>query len=113
MKANQVNKFNDPQLQTEFENIYNILQNLGVTDEVFTDSQRAQNFGEYVVPATANSSAGEDTSITHDLKRVPNFFDIKSQSGSGDFFDGTGTNTETSFFIRCTTASTRFRIGVS
>ena len=108
MKANQVNQFqNDPNIQSEIENIYQILNKISFGTSF---DQRGENFDAYLLEGTANATAGDDTQLTHDLKRVPQGYLIMSQSGSGDFYEGTGTNSETTFFIKCTTASTRFKV---
>lgn len=110
MKANQVSIFSDkPDLQREFENIYQVLNKIGFG---VSFTQRAENLDMYLMQATANSIAGQDTNITHDLKRIPIGYLILSQNASGDFYEGTGTSTSTSFFIRCSTASTRFKIAL-
>jgi hypothetical protein len=113
MKANQVNKYTDPSLATEFENIYNILNRVGLADsDRDTTGQRAQNIDMYLVDVTASSVASDDNSITHDLLKTPAFYTILTQSGSGDFYEGSGTNSESVFYVKCTTANTRFTIGL-
>ena len=108
MKANQVSQFQDnPNIQSEIQNIYQILNKVSFGTSF---DQRGENFDAYLLEGTANSSAGEDTTLTHNLKRVPQGFLIMGKSGSGDFYDGSASNSETSFFIKCTTASTRFRV---
>lgn len=109
MKANQINKFNDPDLQTEIENIYNILNKIGF-GTIF--DERSENLDAYLVEATASAVAGDDNQLTHDLKRIPQGYIILSQSASGNFYEGSGTNDETNFFIKCTTASTRFKVAI-
>lgn len=112
-KANQLNSYDDPNIQNEFENIYNILNKVGLLDSNRdTTGQRAENVDMYIVDITASSVAGDDNSVTHDLLRTPQFYTILNQSGSGDFYEGSGTNSDTLFYIKCTTASTRFTIGV-
>lgn len=113
MKANQVNQYEEPNLQAEFQNIYNILNKIGLSDENRdVTGQRAENRDMYLLDVTANSVAGDDTQLTHDLLKIPQFYSILTQHASGDFFEGSGTNSETSFFIKCTTASMRFTIGL-
>ena len=113
MKANQLNIYDDPKLQTEFENIYNILTKVGLADDQRDKTgQRAENLDMYLVDVTASSVANDDNQITHDLKKTPQFYTILTQSASGDFLEGSGTNSETAFFVKCTTASTRFTIGL-
>lgn len=110
MKANQQSKYDDPILQSEMENIYNIMDGKISFGTLF--GERSENIDAYLVDATASSVAGDDTSLTHDLKRTPIGYLILSQSGSGDFYEGSATNTDTAFYIKCTTASTRFKIAI-
>ena len=108
MKANQVSQFQgNPSIQAEIENVYQILNKISFGTSF---DQRGENVDSYLVEGTANATAGDDLELTHDLKRVPQGFLIMGKSGSGDFYDGSASNTETSFFIKCTTASTRFRV---
>ena len=111
MKASQVNQFKeDVLLQTEFENIYALLDgNIGFGP---ISDQRGENIKSHLVDVTASGVAADDNDITHALGRTPLGYIILSQSGSGDFYEGTGTNSDTSIFIKCTTASTRFRVAV-
>ena len=113
MKANQVNTFNDATLQTEFENIYNILNKVGLADQDRdTTGQRAENIDMYLVDVTASGVAGDDNEVTHNLLKTPEFYTILTQSGSGDFYEGSGTNSDNAFYVKCTTSSTRFTIGL-
>ena len=114
MKANQLsNYYDDPRLQTEFENIYLLLNKVGLfTGDRDTAGQRAENIDMYVVDVTASSTANDDNQITHDLLKVANFYTILTQSASADFYEGSGTNSDTSFFIKSSGASTRFTIGL-
>lgn len=107
MKASQVNQYADSLIQTEIENIYRTLNKVSFGT---TFNDRAENIDAYLVSVTANTVASDDTSITHDLKRTPVGFIVVSKSGSGDFYDGTGTNSDTLFYLKCTTASTRFKV---
>lgn len=112
-KANQINNYDDALFQTEFENIYNILNKVGLTDsDRDKTGQRAENIDMYLVDVTASGVANDDNQVTHDLMKTPEFYSILTQSGSAMFFEGSGTNSDTSFFIKCTTANTRFTIGV-
>ncbi len=113
MKANQQSTFKDPDIQNEFENIYNILNKVGLADSTRdTTGQRAENIDMYLVDVTASGTAGDDNQVTHDLLKIPQFYTILTQSGSGDFYEGSATNTESAFYIKCTTSSTRFTIGL-
>lgn len=109
MKASQLSQFKESPLQGEFENIYNILNKISFGQSF---SNRAENLDMYLATVTANSVASNDTSISHDLKRTPSGYLILSQSASGNFYNGSGTNTSTNFFIKCTTASTIFKIAL-
>ena len=71
-----------------------------------------ENVEAYLVEATANSAAGEDTNITHTLGRDPIGYLILSQHASGGFYEGSGTNDNTNLFIKCSTASVRFKVAV-
>jgi hypothetical protein len=113
LKANQLNDFDSPLIQTEFENIYNILNKIGLADSTRdTTGQRAENVDMYLVDVTASSVASDDNSVSHNLLKTPLFYSILTQSGSGDFYEGSGTNSESLFFIKCTTENTRFTIGL-
>ena len=109
MKANQVSNFPEKDLQTEMENIYRILNQISF-GTLF--SERSENMDMFLVEVTASSTANDDNNITHDLKRVPIGYIVLSQSASGDFLAGTGADSETSIFIKCTTASTRFKVAI-
>ena len=113
MRANQINKFKEVDLQTEMENIYNILNKIGIYgDNRDTSGQRAENIDMYIVDGVTNAIASEDTEITHDLLKIPNFYTILTQSASGGFYEGSGTNSESSFFIKCSVAGANFTIGL-
>lgn len=107
MKANMINLFQDNQIQNEFENIYKILNGISFGTTV---SSRCENFDGYIMDVTANSVASEDTQISHDLNRVPYGYLIIGQNATSNFYNGTGTNTETLFFLKSTTASCRFKV---
>lgn len=112
-KANQINSYNDSAIQSEFENIYNILNKVGLLDESRDKTgQRAENIDMYIVDVTANAVANNDNVINHNLLRTPQFYSILTQSASGDFYEGTGTNSDTLFYIKCTTPNTKFTIGL-
>ena len=109
MKAVQLRKIKDIDIQSEIQNIYNVLNKIGI-GTIFND--RSENMDMYLIEATANANPGQNTQLTHDLKRTPVGYLVLSQSGSGDFYEGSGTNSNTDFYIKCTTASTRFKIAL-
>ena len=108
MKANQSNTFDEASIQTEMENIYSVLNKVSFgTSANF--SERGENIDSYLLQVTAGPS-GEDTEVTHDLKRIPIGHIVATQNVSGDFYAGTGTNSDTQYFIKCTTADAEFTV---
>jgi len=107
LKANQQFQHKEPSIQKEIQNIYAILNKISF-GTLYTE--RAENMDAYLLEVTASSVAGDDNELTHDFKRTPQGYIVISQSGSGDFSEGTGTNSDTTFFVKCSTASTRFKV---
>lgn len=109
MKVNQKNVFTDQNIQTELENIYSALNKVSF-QQTFSSGDRGENIDCIITDVTANATASDDTSITHTLGRTPVGFFIVGQSASSLYYNGSGTNSDTQFFVKCTGASTRFRI---
>lgn len=99
-KINQVNSFSDYALQSEFENLYRALSQIEFSD-TFTSGQRTTNILGYML--TVSAAASGEVSISHDLKRTPIGYMVVGRSASGDPYDGTTANDESTFYLRSTT----------
>jgi len=107
MKANQYGVISDNFIEKEIENIYQILNKISFGTVL---NQKSENIDSYLIEATASSVIGDDTILTHELNRDPIGFIVIAQSSSANFYDGTGTNNSTNFYIKCTIPDTRFRL---
>jgi len=101
VKANQLNVFQDAQVQTELENIYRVLNQIGYN---VTAGQRCENLDAYTVEITAVAS-GTDISAAHGLKRTPSNWIQCWSNVSGVTYEsssGVSANSDTAFWTRVT-----------
>jgi hypothetical protein len=67
----------------------------GTPENVFCDYKA---FGTPITPNT-------EFSISHSLGRVPMGYIVVSQTATGNFYDGSTSNTSATLYLRCNTAS--------
>lgn len=100
MKANQLNQFQQNDVQTEIENIYTVMNQIAFGT---TTGQRCENIDGYIVELTAIS--GTDVSASHDLKRTPSNWIQIWANVSGTTYEsssGVSANSDTTAWFRAT-----------
>ena len=110
MKASQHNMFDDNHVQTEVENLYNVLNKISFGETV---DQRGENIDCFIVEVSGVS--GVDTSASHSLGRQPSGRVVINQDASGTIYDnssGASANTDTAFWYRNTTTGTKYKIAI-
>ncbi len=60
----------------------------------------------FTTPATPDT----EFAISHHLKRVPEGYDVVRQNKAAALYDGTSAWTDTAVYLRCSVASTTFKI---
>lgn len=71
-----------------------------------------QNIDGAWVLGTTNAAANTEKAFTHQLGRVPIGYQVFSKDKAGDFYDGATAWTDTTIYLKNSTASVTFKIMV-
>jgi hypothetical protein len=107
MKVTRPNTFGivDPNVKRVTEDMYKLtLRNISFGTEINGDDQ---NIAGQMVEVGLTGAANTQFTVTHNLGRVPLFYDVKYNNTAGVVYDSGTAWTTTQVFLKCSAASAK------